>query len=92
MLGACEDCLLPYEQFPLDVVLPDADWLRIHPTGDGGLLCARCIATRAAALPDMIIVSARLVTAADHTAFRTLKNVSWERLHGAMFLMDLHGL
>jgi hypothetical protein len=52
--AACLDCGLDYEQFPLDVVLADAQWRAIHPDG-GGLLCAACIAKRAARLPDTII-------------------------------------
>jgi hypothetical protein len=74
MTAACGDCGLPYEQFPLDVVLPDADWLAIHPEGDGGLLCAGCIARRAAALPTTIVLYARLVSGTDHDAFTRLKN------------------
>lgn len=71
---ACEDCGTPYAAFPLDVVLPDPDWLAIHPTGFGGVLCARCIVARAATLPTMIVVYARLVPEADHDAFRVVKN------------------
>lgn len=72
----CIDCGLPYEEFPLDVVLPDADWLKIHPEGSGGLLCASCIAKRAAELPDSIVLYARLVEGEeDHRAFTILKNV-----------------
>jgi hypothetical protein len=43
----CLDCGLPYEQFPIDVILPRAQWLEIHPD-EHGLLCAACIVTRAA--------------------------------------------
>lgn len=58
---ACLDCGLPYRDFPIDTVLPDADWLLIHPEGLGGLLCAGCIVKRAAALPQTIIVHARII-------------------------------
>lgn len=79
-IDACEDCGLPYQDFPCDTVLPDAEWLRIHPTGDGGLLCAGCIAKRAAVLPDTIIVFAHVVSTAEHEAFRTLKNTPLSEL------------
>lgn len=82
-VSACEDCGLPYEQFPLDVVLPDADWLLIHPSGDGGLLCAGCIATRASRLATTIILSARIVNAADHDTYSSLKNATWASLAAA---------
>lgn len=45
LVAACMDCGLPYERFPLDVLLPRAQWLRIHPD-EGGLLCAACIVQR----------------------------------------------
>ena len=48
--ATCLDCGLPYEQFPMDVILPRAQWLEIHPD-DGGLLCASCIVTRASQVP-----------------------------------------
>jgi len=57
--ASCLDCGLPYEQFPLDVLLPRAQWLLIHPT-DHGLLCAACIVKRAAALPGCTVVHATL--------------------------------
>jgi hypothetical protein len=79
LMTTCEDCGLPYSDFPLDTVMPDDDWLAIHPTGPGGLLCAGCIAKRAAALPGMIVVYTRLVKDEDHTAFRVLKNVPWPK-------------
>lgn len=43
----CEDCGLLYRDFPLDLVLPDNEWLAIHPAGEGGVLCANCICGRA---------------------------------------------
>lgn len=43
----CLDCGLPYEDFPMDMLLPRSQWLTIHPA-DGGLLCAQCIVVRAA--------------------------------------------
>ena len=65
MTAACLDCGLPYAAFPLDTVLSDAQWRLIHPD-DGGVLCAGCIVTRAARLPGVIVVSARIIFAADH--------------------------
>lgn len=79
-IANCEDCGLPYGGFPLDVVLPDADWLRIHPDGCNGLLCARCIVLRASKLPRSIVVYARLVEADDHDRFAALKDVPWSDL------------
>ena len=46
----CLDCGLDYSDFPMDVILPRAQWLEIHPA-DGGLLCAACIVKRAAKVP-----------------------------------------
>lgn len=46
----CLDCGLPYAAFPLDVNLPRSQWLLIHPD-EHGVLCARCIVARAAAVP-----------------------------------------
>lgn len=43
----CLDCGLDYAAFGLDLLLPRAQWLLIHPS-DGGLLCARCLVVRAA--------------------------------------------
>lgn len=45
----CMDCALPYTAFPMDVVLPRAQWLAIHPA-ENGLLCAQCIVARASRL------------------------------------------
>lgn len=72
-VAACEDCGLPYVEFLIDVVLPDADWLAIHPVGLDGLLCAKCIARRAAYFTS-IVIFARLVSADDHERFRAEKN------------------
>lgn len=57
--AACLDCGLPYEDFPLDVVLPRAQWLRIHPD-EHGLLCAKCIVARAAKVLGVVCVLAIL--------------------------------
>ena len=54
----CLDCGLPYSCFPLDVTLPDDQWLAIHPEGFNGLLCAQCIVARASKLPGACAVRA----------------------------------
>jgi hypothetical protein len=73
---ACMDCGLAYENktWPIDVVLPDADWQRIHPAV-GGVLCPACIVNRVAKLPDVTVLFARIVTSDDAHAFIDLKNV-----------------
>lgn len=43
---ACIDCGLPYADFGLDLVLPDQQWIIIHP-GINGVLCSNCICSRA---------------------------------------------
>jgi hypothetical protein len=53
----CLDCHLPYTDFPLDLTLPDEQWLLIHPDG-GGVLCANCIVRRASQLPNVVAVRA----------------------------------
>jgi len=50
---ACEDCGLPYKDFPLDTTIPDEQWAEIH-RGDGGVLCANCMVKRASKLPGII--------------------------------------
>lgn len=46
----CDDCNIPYSEFPLDVVLPDDQWRAIHPEREGGVLCAACVVARGAKL------------------------------------------
>ena len=55
----CLDCGALYREFPLDMTVPDDQWLMIHPEGEGGILCASCIVRRAAKLPGIIAVRAR---------------------------------
>jgi len=52
------DCGKPYEDFPLDVVLPDDQWERVCP--EGGVLCAACLVKRAANLPRVLVMRATL--------------------------------
>lgn len=63
----CLDCDLPEGDggFQLDMVLTREQWLLIHPD-DGGVLCANCIVKRAAELPGVINVSARITFAEDY--------------------------
>ena len=56
----CEDCGMSYKKFPLDLVLPDDEWLIIHPEGLDGLLCANCIIKRASKVKGCTIVFANL--------------------------------
>lgn len=63
--AACLDCGLPYEQFQIDLLLPRSQWLEIHPD-ESGLLCARCIALRAAKLPGATAVRAVIEIAPRH--------------------------
>ena len=59
-MGAfCEDCGKPYGDFGIDTTVPNSQWDRIHPTGEGGLLCANCMVLRASHLPH--IIAARMV-------------------------------
>lgn len=53
----CLDCGLPYEEFPMDMLLPRAQWLEIHPS-EHGLLCAACIVKRAAKVSGATVVHA----------------------------------
>jgi hypothetical protein len=62
MKAACLDCGLPYTDFPLDVVLPRAQWLAIHPQ-EHGVLCAACIVKRAARVHNCTVVHAILEVA-----------------------------
>lgn len=43
--AACLDCGLPYAEFPMDLHLPRAQWLAIHPD-EHGVICAACIVKR----------------------------------------------
>ena len=63
--AVCLDCSLPYSEFPLDVILPRAQWLEIHPI-EHGLLCAACIMKRAARVPGCTAVHAILEIAPQH--------------------------
>ena len=59
-IATCLDCGLPYRDFPLDMILPDDQWLMIHPEGLNGLLCANCIIRRASKLPGITVIKAIL--------------------------------
>lgn len=51
---ACDGCGKPYRDLPLDVVLPDDQWLTIHGS-PGGVLCAACIVARGAKVPGVTV-------------------------------------
>lgn len=70
----CAGCKKPYRDFPLDVVIPDDQWLAINGR-DGGVLCAACIVERGAKLPGVTV--ARLV-------FDSPSSKSQARRHAAM--------
>jgi len=58
----CLYCGQDYSKQPLDVVLSKEQWLLLNPD-DGGVLCAACIVKRAAELPHVINLSARITFA-----------------------------
>lgn len=59
--ATCAECGLPYEEFPIDMVLPLDQWKLISPTPDGsGVLCAGCIVLRASRLPKIIVAKTEL--------------------------------
>jgi len=60
MKAECIDCGIPYEEFGLNMTLPDEQWLLIHPEGLHGLLCANCIARRAEKLEGSISIRAKI--------------------------------
>lgn len=51
----CLDCGLPYNQFGLDMVLPDQQWQVICP--EDSILCANCISKRASKLGGSVLLS-----------------------------------
>ncbi len=57
--AACLDCGIDYSEFGVDLTLPDDQWKLIHP-GVNGLLCATCIARRAAKLRGIIALRCHL--------------------------------
>ncbi len=56
----CLDCGIPYSKLGLDLVLPDEQWLMIHPEGEGGILCANCIVKRAEKIEGATVVLAKI--------------------------------
>lgn len=59
----CLDCKCPDDEMPLDTVITGKQWERICP--EGGVLCASCIVKRAAKLPHVINLTARITFADD---------------------------
>lgn len=55
----CIDCGLNYEEFPIDLLLPDNQWKKIHK-GVNGVICPSCIIKRIAKFPEAIIIKANV--------------------------------
>lgn len=56
----CFGCDKPYQDFPLDVVVPDDQWEAISGRSDGGgILCAACIVERGSKLPGVSVAKLR---------------------------------
>ena len=62
----CEDCGILYKKFGLDLMLPDGQWLMIHPEGLGGILCASCMMIRAKRLRGATVVLAKIIGATEN--------------------------
>lgn len=58
--AACTDCGFSYSDFGLDITLSDDQWAMICPDSMDILLCASCIAKRAARLPGSIAIRATI--------------------------------
>ena len=56
----CLDCGTPYVELGLDLVLPDEQWLMIHPEGLHDILCASCMMIRAERLDGATVVIAKI--------------------------------
>lgn len=57
---ACKDCGLPYSEFGMDTVIPNSQWVDIHPgrtewADCNGLLCASCMVKRASRLEGKLV-------------------------------------
>lgn len=53
----CLDCRLNYEEFPIDLLLPNEQWKKIHD-GVHGVICPSCIINRVANFPEAIVIKA----------------------------------
>jgi hypothetical protein len=62
----CDDCGCPDNEMPCDTVLTGKQWILLCPEGVGTYLCASCIVKRAAKLPGVINVTARICFAEDY--------------------------
>lgn len=50
-IGDCEDCGLLYQDFPMDITIPDSQWIELTGyVNKEGILCGWCIIKRAANL------------------------------------------
>jgi hypothetical protein len=86
LAAACRGCAKPYSAFPLDMTIPDEQWLAINDGESGGLLCAACIVERLAKLKHAIAVRAYLETATttkaggiDEAMVERALDVFWDR-------------
>jgi hypothetical protein len=53
----CEDCGKPYSDPDwIDCTLPDDQWLKIHPGGEGGVLCGACMLKRISKLEHVTVI------------------------------------
>lgn len=64
--AGCMDCGKRYDDFKLDTLFSREDWLAINPQSVG-LLCANCMVKRAAELPRVVSVRARIQYATEFT-------------------------
>lgn len=78
----CLDCGGDYPALmALSLLIPRSQWLLIHPD-DNGVLCANCILSRAARLPNVINVTGLITFAEDYreepTIYHTISALAGE--------------
>ena len=71
MVLKCEDCGLPYQDFGLDSTLSHEQWAMIHPKGEGGLLCANCMVSRASHIDGAVAMRMQIDGEDSAAAIRT---------------------
>lgn len=56
-IAECYDCRLPYEQFPVELVIDHDSWELINPTYNkgAGLLCHSCMFVRLRTVGKLIV-------------------------------------
>lgn len=65
LIAVCMDCNKAYEDFGLDVTLPNEQWALINLQNDG-LLCVQCMVNRADKLGNIISIRMNLLTINDY--------------------------